>query len=64
MKSETWKKIAGICGVVGLAGTAASLTANAIHLFKPETANLPSEHVHEIKKIVADTMAEAEKKKS
>jgi len=62
MKTETLKRIAGICGVVGLVGAGASLGANIIHMVKPETTNIPTEHVAEIKKIVAETMREAEKK--
>lgn len=64
MKSETWKKVAGVLGVVGLVGGAASLGANVIHMAKPETTNVPAEHVLEIKKIVAETMAEQQAKKS
>ena len=64
MKSETWKKVAGVLGVVGLVGGAASLGANVIHMAKPETTNIPTEHVLEIKKIVAETMAEQQAKKS
>ncbi|MBR2591779.1 MAG: hypothetical protein IKD62_02305 [Oscillospiraceae bacterium] len=64
MKSETWKKVAGVLGVVGLVGGAASLGANVIHMAKPETTNVPTEHVLEIKKIVAETMAEQQAKKS
>ncbi len=64
MKTETWKKIAGICGVVGLVGAGASLGANIIHMAKPETTNVPTEHVAEIKKIVAETMKEQAEKKS
>lgn len=64
MKSETWKKVAGVLGIVGLVGGAASLGANVIHMAKPETTNVPAEHVLEIKKIVAETMAEQQAKKS
>ena len=64
MKSETWKKVAGVLGVVGLVGGAASLGANVIHMAKPETTNVPAEHVLEIRKIVAETMAEQQAKKS
>lgn len=64
MKSETWKKVAGVLGVVGLVGGAASLGANVIHMAKPETTNVPTEHVLEIRKIVAETMAEQQAKKS
>ena len=64
MKTETLKKIAGICGVVGLVGAGASLGANIIHTVKPETTNIPTEHVAEIKKIVAETMKEQAEKKS
>lgn len=62
MKTETLKKIAGICGVVGLVGAGASLGANIIHMARPETTNIPSEHVAEIKKIVAETMKEQTEK--
>lgn len=64
MKSETWKKVAGVLGVIGLVGGAASLGANVIHMAKPETENLPTSHVLEIKKLVADTMAEQQAKKT
>lgn len=63
MKSETWKKIAGVLGVVGLVGGAASLGANVIHMAKPETTNVPAEHVIEIKKLVAETLEERAKMK-
>ena len=63
-KTETWKKVAGILGVVGLVGGAASLGANVIHMAQPETTNIPTEHVNEIKKIVAETMKEQAEKKS
>ena len=62
MKSETWKKVAGILGVIGLVGGAASLGANVIHMAKPETTSVPAEHVLEIKKIVADTLSEQSSK--
>jgi len=62
MKTETLKKVAGVLGIVGLVGGAASLGANVIHMAKPETTNVPAEHVLEIKKIVAETMAEQAKK--
>ena len=62
MKSETWKKVATGCGIAGLVGAGASLLANVIHMAKPETTNLPSEHVHEIKRIVAETMKEQSEK--
>lgn len=64
MKTETWKKIAGGLGILGLVGGAASLGASVIHMAKPETTNIPAEHVHEIKKIVAETMKEQAEKKS
>ena len=64
MKTETWKKIAGACGIIGLIGGAASLGANVIHRAKPETTNLPTEHVNEIKRIVGETLKEQADKKA
>ena len=64
MKTETLKKIATACGIMGIVGGAASLGANVIHMARPETANLPSEHVSEIKRIVMETVKEASEQKT
>ena len=64
MRTGTLKTVANILGILGLVGGAASLGANIIHEVKPETANIPARHVHEIKKIVAETMAAEKAKKA
>lgn len=62
MKKETWRKVAGVCGAVGLVGTAIGFGEKVIHHFKPETCMLPEEHVTAIKELINKTLDEREKK--
>ena len=64
MKTETLKKVSKVLGWVGLVGGAAGVGASLIHMSRPETTDVPAEHIIEIKKIVAETMKEQAEKKS
>ena len=64
MKTETLQKVKVGLGILGAVGTAAGIGSWFISTRHPETDNLPSQHVVEIKKIVGDVLDEREKNKS
>ena len=56
-----WYKAAKTLGIVGAIGTGCTVVSGIIKAVKPEARDLPSDHVEQIKKLVADTMAEKQK---